>query len=787
MHRRLAWLGGALGGLVFAEVIGAQALPPDGLPNPSFEERVGDAPRGWARVPWAGDGELRIADAGRAGSACVQISSQAGGDLSWSCQVPVELASHYRLEGWIRTERVTPRGDAAGALLNVHNLPAARTPAVVGTQDWTPVAVEFDTGFEDSIQVNCLFGGWGLATGSAWYDDLSLTLLRKGELPAPSITIDAGEIGAPISPFIYGQFIEHLGRCIYGGIWAEMLEDRKFYYAVGQGDSPWKVIGPAENVSMSRADPFTGEHSPRVSPSNDGTRVGLQQGGLALRANRAYMGRIWLSGSAAQVSIRVVWPESESEGGEPVHAARVTWAEFARHEWWFTAPRDSDAAAIEITATGGGAFRIGAVSLMPADNVKGFRNDTLALLRELDAPVYRWPGGNFVSGYDWRDGVGERDRRPPRKNPAWQGIEHNDVGIHEFLDLCELLKTEPYIAINAGLGSLENAVAELEYVNGPANSGMGKRRAANGRAAPWNVKYWGVGNEMYGSWQLGNVPLAEYTRRHNAFVDALRKTDPAIRIIGVGAVGDWSRTMLADCADRLDYLSEHVYWQERPGLLAHVRQAPDSLRAIAEAHRAYRRELESLRGRDIRLCQDEWNYWYGPHVFGELGTRYFMKDALGCAAALHEFGRNSDLFFMANYAQTVNVIGAIKASRTAAALETTGLVLKLYRRHFGTIPCRTGVAGATIDALAAWSADRRQLTIAVVNAANSAARVPLELRGVALAGTGTRRAIAHPDPLAYNDPDGARPIEIRETRIETLGDMLPVEACSVTLFSLDVK
>ena len=98
---------------------------------------------------------------------------------------------------------------------------------------------------------------------------------------------------------------------------------------------------------------------------------------------------------------------------------------------------------------------------MPADNVEGFRPDVLQLLRELNAPVYRWPGGNFVSGYDWRDGIGDRDRRPPRKNPAWKGVEHNDVGIHEFMALCRLIKTEPYIAVNSGLGDAAAAADEV--------------------------------------------------------------------------------------------------------------------------------------------------------------------------------------------------------------------------------------------------------------------------------------------------------------------------------------
>ncbi len=124
---------------------------------------------------------------------------------------------------------------------------------------------------------------------------------------------------------------------------------------------------------------------------------------------------------------------------------------------------------------------------MPADNVQGFRPDTLALLRELNAPVYRWPGGNFVSGYNWRDGIGDRDKRPPRKNPAWKGVEHNDVGIHEFMALCALLETEPYIAVNSGLGDVASAADEVEYVNGAAATPMGKLRAANGHAEPYRA------------------------------------------------------------------------------------------------------------------------------------------------------------------------------------------------------------------------------------------------------------------------------------------------------------
>ena len=267
---------------------------------------------------------------------------------------------------------------------------------------------------------------------------------------------------------------------------------------------------------------------------------------------------------------------------------------------------------------------------MPADNVDGFRPEVLALLRELDSPVYRWPGGNFVSGYDWRDGIGDRDRRPPRKNPAWTGVEHNDVGIHEYMDLMRLIGAEPYITVNSGLG---------DVVHGPRGGRVRQRRArdrrwagcraANGHPEPWGVKFWAIGNEMYGDWQLGNMPLSDYVKKHTQFAVAMKAMDPAIQVVAVGAVGRWSETMLAEASNHMDLISEHFYVQHKPGLLGHVNQAPAEIRRIAEAHRKYRATIPTLKAKEVPVALDEWNYWYGPHVYGELGTQYFLEDALG--------------------------------------------------------------------------------------------------------------------------------------------------------------
>jgi alpha-N-arabinofuranosidase len=617
--------------------------------------------------------------------------------------------------------------------------------------------------------------------------------------PTPQTTriaIDAGKTRAPLSKFVYGQFIEHLGRCIYGGIWAEMLEDRKFFDPVGVKQSPWKAIGPAAQVTMDRDKPFVGAHMPKIALPGDGQAAGIVQGQLALRKGRQYVGRIWLAGdpAAAPAKVSLVWGDGPDQ--RQTIAVDALAADYAKTPLQFTAAGDSDAGRLEITAAGSGSFHVGTVSLMPADNVHGMRTDTLELLKQLDAPVYRWPGGNFVSGYNWRDGIGDPDRRPPRKNPAWRGIEHNDFGLDEFMVFCRMLKTEPYISVNSGLGDSRSAVEEVEYANAPADRPGGQLRAKNGHPDPYRVHWWSIGNEMFGDWQLGYMGLERYIPKHNQFAKAMRAADPSIKLVAVGAAGPWSEGMLRKCAGNMDLMSEHFYCGENPkDLIAHVRQISDEIRRIASAHRDYRKRLDSLRGKDVRIAMDEWNYWYGAEPYGQIGCPYHLKDALGIAAGLHEYARQSDIVFMANYAQTVNVIGCIKTSKTAACFDTTGLALKLYRAHFGVIPveveCKPFVP---LDVAAAWTADRKAFTIGIVNPTMKPVALSLHIAGATLKGEGAGWQIAGNDPMAHNAPGKEQPVKIEKLpppRLERLAGgtsgFVTVSPCSVTLLRFDAE
>jgi len=596
------------------------------------------------------------------------------------------------------------------------------------------------------------------------------------------IHIDASQTGAPISKYIYGQFIEHLGRCIYGGIWAEMLEDRKFFYSVGSEPSPWEIIGSTGGVTMQKKDAFVGEHTPVVHAA-----AGIRQRELGLVLQKRYEGYIWVKpGTADGTNVEVSLTWGDTTGQRESMYFTVNAGQYIRCPLSFKPGVSTDEGMLEVRVSRGSAL-IGTISLMPADNVHGMRADTLKLLRQLNAPVYRWPGGNFVSGYNWRNGVGPRDKRPPRKNPAWQGIEYNDFGLDEFVTFCREVGAEPMIAVNSGFGDDYSAAQEVEYANGSAETPMGRWRAENGHVEPYAVQWWCVGNEMYGAWQLGHMALNQYVLKHNLFAQAMWAVDPSIKLIGVGAVGNWSEGMLTQCADHMNLISEHFYCQERDSVRAHVSLVPDAVRRIVDAHRGYCERLDSLKGKDIRIAIDEWNYWYGPHVFGELGTRYFMKDALGIAAGLHEMTRQSDLVFMANYAQTVNVIGAIKTTKTAAAFETTGLVLRLYRNHFGTVPVAVTSNTYPLDVAAAWSADRTALTIGVVNPTEQAWALPLRIEGADLEGSGQVWVIANSDPMAYNHPGKVPSVMIDAQPLTGVSNALTVPGYSVSLYELRVR
>jgi alpha-N-arabinofuranosidase len=225
------------------------------------------------------------------------------------------------------------------------------------------------------------------------------------------------------------------------------------------------------------------------------------------------------------------------------------------------------------TSASGPDVLVDRVLLFPTDHIQGMCPDVIRVVRKWNVPLLRWPGGNFVSHYHWRDGVGPQDLRPTRGNPAWGGLEFNFFGTSEFIHFCRLVGAEPHIVVNSGTGTPEEAAAWLEYCNGEADTPMGKLRAAQGDVAPYNVRVWEVGNEIFGAWQGGYHGADENARRYLAFARAMRTVDPSIELIATGnsfdfvepgpaydhthADGRWHRVLLGEARSELEYISLH--------------------------------------------------------------------------------------------------------------------------------------------------------------------------------------------------------------------------------------
>jgi alpha-N-arabinofuranosidase len=352
------------------------------------------------------------------------------------------------------------------------------------------------------------------------------------------------------------------------------------------------------------------------------------------------------------------------------------------------------------------------------------------------------------------------------------------------------------VTVNTGFGDAYSAAAELEYSNGSTDTLMGALRAKNGDPEPFNLRYWCIGNEMWGSWQLGYMSLNHYVRKHNWVVDKMREVDPDIIPIASGNAGEWSgglpgewsEGLLRNCSDHIDMIAEHFYCQERrDNLVNHIAWIAENIRSKVEFHKKLREKLDTLKGKDIKIAMTEWNYWYGPHIFGELGTRYFHKDGLGIAKGLHEYYRNSDIIFMANYAQTVNVIGCIKASKTAAAFETTGLVLKLYRNEFGTVPVAITGDVQPLDVSAALTTNRKALTIAIVNPTENEQELAMDIQDAKVRRKGTLWRITHTDPMAYNEPGEEPNVVIEEKQIKGISNNVNLPPLSISLYKLAIR
>lgn len=368
----------------------------------------------------------------------------------------------------------------------------------------------------------------------------------------------------------------------------------------------------------------------------------------------------------------------------------------------------------------------------------GFRRDVLEAAKPLRMPLLRWPGGNFVSNYHWMDGIGPRDERPSRPELAWDTVESNRFGTDEFLAYCAALGTEPYICLNMGTGTLDEALAWVEYCNGKENTYWANRRRANGREEPYGVRYWGLGNEMYGDWQIGNLSAEEYVAKAARWAKALRRLDPDIILVSCGLNGwsEWDRIVIDGLVKYVDYHSIHIYTGS-DDYWTNVLEPHQVERALATCQTLIDRAryLQKVE-RPVYVAYDEWNVWFRNRD-NQLEERYNLSDALAVATYLNAFVRHCNAVKIANLAQMVNVIAPIVTNSDGLFLQTIYHPLRLAAEHtqklaldvyvdservehvdaHGTWPHRIADLGPfqVLDVSATRDADGRRVVVSVVN------------------------------------------------------------------------
>jgi alpha-L-arabinofuranosidase len=334
----------------------------------------------------------------------------------------------------------------------------------------------------------------------------------------------------------------------------------------------------------------------------------------------------------------------------------------------------------------------------PLSDSDGYRKDVMQAIKGLGVSVLRWPGGNFVSGYNWKDGIGPRNTRPVRPEGAWGALEPNTFGTNEFLNYSEKIGVEPYICINAGLGTVEDARQWVEYVNESRDTYWAQQRRKNGRDKPWDVKYWGLGNEIDGPWQLGHKNAEDYTKFALEAAKAMHRVDSKIKLIASGSSNfspgwdwmGWNRTVLEKLRDEIDYISLHTYIGNRDNnfekFLAVSQDIDERIDIVAGMIRAVQSGRPNAR--PIYIAYDEWNVWYRARGGGEFATGatrleeiYNFEDALAMGMFFNSFIRHANIVKMANLAQVVNVIAPIFTNPQGLFLQPIYFPIAEYARQ----------------------------------------------------------------------------------------------------------
>lgn len=427
----------------------------------------------------------------------------------------------------------------------------------------------------------------------------------------------------------------------------------------------------------------------------------------------------------------------------------------------------------------------------PFADEDGFREDVLEALRKIKIPVLRWPGGCFVSSYDWKKGIGKK--RTPVFDKAWRVEEPNTFGTDEFIKLCRKLECEPYICTNAGTGTAEEMSDWVEYCN-LENEGMwAKERIANGYIRPHKVKYWSIGNENYGSWELGAKSHKEWGRFVLEAAKMMKRVDPTIELSAAALPDiDWNIELLKNASDFLSWISIHEYWDRihQTNELATYEQVMAYTLRLNNSIERVKGILTAMGLKDkIKIAFDEWNLrgWYHPNIHtieqgktkdeyltprddNDINSSYTMADAVFSACFLNTCNRYCDVIGMANYAPVVNTRGVIYTYDKGIVKRTTYYVFDLYVNYLGDTIIDSWEIGNdpfqvtakdgqklnvnSLDVLPTLDTQRNRLAIAVVNKhPDQSKKIKIKIEDTKIYEKCEMYTLAGKDKDSYNDID----------------------------------
>ena len=633
-----------------------------------------------------------------------------------------------------------------------------------------------------------------------------------------SIRIDIDKVENAISPMLYGQFAEFMFQDIKGGLYAELIRDRGFDETPNAQGLPryWdRDPDDRDDDSAMRFAWDNAVHSPVNGDSNtlpkhalqveikhsDTRRRGIRQGAIPVRGGLAYDGYFWLKTTGYSGPIEVAL-EADETGGERYANATIAniAGDWKQYRFRLVPSKSDPLAKLAILFAGEGRLWIDQISLLPGDAVDGVRHDVAEKILALHPAFIRWPGGNVAQDYHWQWGIGPRDQRPVWVNSSWGNeLEPSDFGTDEFVRFARGVKAEPSITVNVEgrNATADEAAAWVEYCNGSAQSEYGRLRSQNGSPEPFRVRYWELGNEIWGNWVRGHSDAVTYANNLNRYVEKMKAIDPSIKIIAVGDNNpEWNQTVLKNAGQNIDYLAVHHYYgaSEMKGDLNNLQAHPLHYERFYQETERMIRQL--VPDRDIKLAINEWNTTL------PLPRQHSMESALYAGRLMNVFERAGDRVEMSAVSDMVNgwTGGVIQASRHGVFVTPTYLVNALYASHLGRYRLAATVEGPTfdatlegksvptMDAVVSRSVDGRKIFIKAVNTDPAKTLITkITLSGARVSPQGQIETINGESLMSFNDfthPNAVHSTTNKFTQGSTFVVRLPQHSVSVITLEL---